>query len=198
MKRLLISSICLLSLSSAAMAQEETPVGRNEISVGYGFLSTSQMINIFSDALASSLTGGNYSKTNSTWSGNFFVAYKFAPSKRISLGLTYAHTKNTADISIHDVPSGTSTTNYHTIAGELQFNYVSKPFFRLYSLAGAGMSSYTEKYKPTVGSTETNSAAHFNFQLTPIGVKVGNRIGFFGELGVGYKGLVCAGLYARL
>lgn len=197
MKHLLICGFSLLSLSAMAQSQEEK-IYRNEVAVGYGFFNTSQMINIFSDALATAITGGDYAKTNSTWTGNFNVSYKFATAKRFSLGLTYAHTKNTADISVHDVPSGISSTNYHTLAGEFQYNYISKPYFRIYSILGAGVTSYTEKYKPNAGSTETNSAAHFNFQITPIGVKVGNRIGFFGELGFGYKGLISAGLYARL
>lgn len=89
-------------------------------------------------------------------------------------------------------------TNYHTIAGELQFNYIAKPYFRLYSGLGLGLTNYTEKYRPTTGNTETNSATHFNFQVTPIGLKVGNAIGFFGEVGFGYKGVICVGLYTRL
>lgn len=196
MKNLILAFGCLLLSSFAAQAQDK--LKHHEVAVGYGFLSTSTMINIFSDVLASAITGGNYSKTDNNWSGNLIASYKFTPSSKLGLGLTYAHTRNTANINIHDVPSGKSTTNYHTIAAEVQYNYITKPYFRLYSVLGAGITSYTEKYEPNAGSTEKNTAGHFNFQLSPVGVKVGNRIGAMAELGFGYKGLFNAGLFVRI
>ncbi len=116
----------------------------------------------------------------------------------MSIGLTYAHTKNSAEINYNNVPSGKSIVNYHTIAGELQYNYISKPFFRLYGIVGLGYTNYTEKYEPTAGTSEKNSAGHFNFQVSPIGFKLGNTVGIYGEVGFGYKGLFNGGLYVRL
>ena len=197
MKKLLMSSMCILSLATMAMAQEEKLL-RNEMAVGYGLLNSNQVINSFSNVLAGSVTNGNYAKTNNKWTGSIFASYKFAVSKNVSLGVTYAHTRNTADISVYNVPSGSSTTNYHTFAGEFQYNYISKPLVRLYSLVGAGITNYTERYKPMNGSAERTSASHFNFQITALGIKLGNRVGVMAEVGYGYKGLVNAGVYARL
>jgi len=196
MKKLILFLISFLSVTIAAQAQDR--LKHHEIAVGYGFLGTSEMIGIFSDVLATAITGGNYSKTDNKWSGNLIASYKFTPTSRLGLGITYAHTRNTAIINIHDVPSGKATTNYHTLAAEVQYNYISRGYFRLYSGVGAGITSYTEKYEPNSGSKEKNTAGHFNFQVSPIGVKLGNRIGGMAELGFGYKGLFSAGLFVRM
>ncbi|RYD98968.1 MAG: hypothetical protein EOP54_05830 [Sphingobacteriales bacterium] len=194
MKKLILALGCLLPATIPVQAQ----LKHHEITVGYGFLGTSEMIGIFSDVLANAITGGNYSKTDNKWSGNLIASYKFTPTNRLGLGVTYVHTRNIADIAVYDVPSGTATTNYHTLAAEVQYNYINKTFFRLYAVAGAGITSYTEKYKPNSGSTEKNTAAHFNFQISPVGVKFGNRIGGMAEVGFGYKGLLNAGLFVRM
>lgn len=196
MKKLILALAGLLPATISLQAQDR--LKHHEISVGYGFLGTSEMIGIFSDVLATAITGGNYSKTDNKWSGNLIAAYKFTPTNRFGLGLTYAHTRNTAAINIHDVPTGKSTTNYHTIAAEAQYNYINRTFFRLYAVVGAGITSFTEKYEPNTGSAEKNTAGHFNFQVSPVGVKFGNRIGGMAEVGFGYKGLFNAGLFVRI
>lgn len=196
MKKLILALAALLTVTISAQAQDR--LKHHEIAAGYGFLGTSEMISIFSDVLATAITGGNYSKTDNKWSGNLIASYKFTPTNRLALGLTYAYTRNTATINVHDVPSGTSTTNYHTLAAEVQYNYISREYFRLYSGVGAGITSYTERYEPNAGSTEKNTAGHFNFQLSAIGIKFGNRIGAMAEAGFGYKGLLSAGLFVRM
>ncbi len=196
MKKLILVLSSLLPLTIAAQAQDR--LKHHELTVGYGFLGTSEMIGIFSDVLATAITGGNYSKTDNKWSGNLIASYKFTPTSRLGLGITYAHTRNTAIINIYDVPSGKATTNYHTLAAEVQYNYISREYFRLYSGVGAGITSYTEKYKPNSGNTEKNTAGHFNFQISAIGIKFGNRIGAMAEVGFGYKGLINAGLFVRM
>lgn len=196
MKKLVLILGALVPATICAQAQDK--LKHHEISAGYGFLGTSELIGTFSDILATTITGGNYSKTDNKWSGNLIVAYKFTPSSRLGLGITYAHTRNTATINIHDVPSGKSTTTYHTLAAEVQYNYISREYFRLYSGVGAGITSYTEKYKPNTGGTEKNTAGHFNFQISAIGIKFGNSIGAMAEVGFGYKGLLSAGLFVRM
>lgn len=196
MKKLILALVCLLAATLSLQAQDR--LKHHEIAVGYGFLGTSEMIGIFSDVLATAITGGNYAKTDNKWSGNLIASYKFTPTSRLGLGLTYAHTRNSADIAVHNVPSGTSTTNYHTLAAEAQYNYINRTFFRLYAVVGAGITSYTERYEPNAGSTEKNTAGHFNFQVSPIGIKFGNRIGGMAEAGFGYKGLFSAGLFVRM
>lgn len=196
MKKLILVLACCLPATIATQAQER--LKHHELTVGYGFLGTSEMIGIFSDVLATAITGGNYSKTDNKWSGNLIASYKFTPTSRLGLGITYAHTRNTAIINIHDVPSGKATTNYHTLAAEVQYNYISREYFRLYSGLGAGITSYTEKYEPNTGGTEKNTAGHFNFQISAIGIKFGNRIGAMAEAGFGYKGLINAGLFVRM
>lgn len=196
MKKLIVVLICLLPATLSAQAQDR--LKHHEISAGYGFLGTSELVGIFSDILATTITGGNYSKTDNKWSGNLIASYKFTPTSRLGLGITYAHTRNTATINVHDVPSGKSTTTYHTLAAEVQYNYISREYFRLYSGVGAGITSYTEKYEPNTGSTEKNTAGHFNFQISAIGIKFGNSIGAMAEVGFGYKGLFSAGLFVRM
>lgn len=196
MKKLIVALSCPLMISLQSTAQEQTR--HHELTVGYGILSTNEIFGVFSDVLATSLTGGNYSKTDSKWIGNLIASYKYTPVNRLEVGLTYAFNRNTATINMNKVPSGKATTNYHTLAAEVQYNYINKPFLRLYSAAGAGYTAYMEHYKPNAGSAENKTSGNFNFQISPIGIKFGDKIGAMAELGFGYKGIINAGLFVRM
>lgn len=196
MKKSIVALACPLIISLQSTAQDQ--LRHHELTAGYGTLSTNEIIGTFSDFLATGITGGNYSKTDNRWLGNLILSYKFTPINKLEVGLTYVYNRNTATINSNNVPSGKATTTYHTLAAEVQYNYINKPFFRLYSAAGAGFTTYMERYNPKVGNTEKNTSGNFNFQISPIGIKFGDHIGAMAELGFGYKGIINAGLFVRI
>ena len=79
----------------------------------------------------------------------------------------------------------------------MDYSYLNKGNFALYERLGAGEALYKQKYTSNEGKKDTNDNVHFNFQITPIGIKYGSRFGVFAEAGFGYKGILSAGLFAR-
>lgn len=190
---MMISGLQVQAQDNAAKTNNK----ENEIYAGYGFLSTSTMIGLFSDMLATGLTGGNYRKENIRWSGNIHAGYKYRPSSgRLGIGFTYAHVNSSGDVFFNNTLAGRVKQSYNTFAAELDYRYVNSSFFKLYSAFGLGITAYKESYKPVSGNTEVNRKSHLNFQVSAIGIKLGNQIGVLGEFGFGYKGLFCIGLFA--
>ncbi len=183
-----LASMLLVSIH----AQEK----RHEIYAGCGVLNTSTFVSAFSDVISSALTAGMYS-SNEKFSPTFHAGYKYLPSKHIAIGLTYAYTHGTADAYLDKELSGHFKNNYHTLAAEFDYRYISTEKFKLYSTAGVGATFFTQKYEPSSGDSDQSNLVNVDFQISPIGIKYGNSFGVFAEVGFGYKGIVCAGLFAR-
>jgi hypothetical protein len=78
-------------------------------------------------------------------------------------------------------------------AVELDYHWVMRPGFQLYSGAGFGVKVRSGTY--TDGSeTVTETKALPAFHLNAIGLRVGKKVGLFAELGIGYKGILAIGV----
>lgn len=78
-----------------------------------------------------------------------------------------------------------------------RFYYKQKPKVALYGSLGAG-ALFANKTERSGSLKETEKFSTFAFQINPIGVRVGNRFGGFGELGFGMKGFVTLGFSMKL
>jgi len=192
MKQLfLLSALCLSA--SSLFAQDR----RHEISLGYGLGTTSDFLDAFSDVLATVASGGEISQDNENYSGAVHLSYKYLVMDRLGVGGTLVYEHASADAWQHSEQTGRIKRNYYTIAAEVDYRYVRRPFFTLYSGLGLGYTSHHEKYQPDAGEESSASTGHFNFQITGIGARFGGRAGGFAEAGFGYKGLFCVGAYTR-
>ncbi|GAA0550176.1 outer membrane beta-barrel protein [Chitinophaga japonensis] len=188
----LLSALCLLA-GNSLFAQDR----RHEISLGYGLGTTSDFLDAFSDVLATAVSGGEISQDNENYSGAVHLSYKYLVMGRLGVGGTLVYEHANADAWQDGVHTGRIKRDYYTIAAEVDYRYVRRPFFTLYSGLGLGYTSHNEKYQPGGGAESSESTGHFNFQVTGIGARFGARVGGFAEAGFGYKGLFCVGAYAR-
>ncbi|GHU99700.1 hypothetical protein FACS1894159_04160 [Bacteroidia bacterium] len=202
----------LISLTIIAMVMSIGPVGaqgpqqpqrfRNEVSAGAGVLSNSDILNFATNVVISTITLTAYTSRNMHWTGTFHASYKNMISKHSAIGGTLAYCGNTADAYAGNTMKGRFHNNYYTMAAEYDLRYINKPIFNLYSTIGLGATIYHLSYKPLSGSDNDASATsgtmgYFDFQLSLLGFRVGNRFGAFGELGVGYKGILNGGIFMR-
>lgn len=86
-------------------------------------------------------------------------------------------------------------TNYIGVL-EVDYNWVMKKGFQLYSGAGFGVRVRKGTYNDQ-DSTETVSKALPTFHVNLLGFRIGRKVGIFGEGGFAYKGMFCAGLNAQ-
>lgn len=194
MKKSTLLFIVAMMLFTTALAQES----KHEVRVGYGLVSSNMVIDAFSDFLATGLTAGYYTSKNKSFTGAFNLGYKYAISDVAHLGGTFAYEKGSSDAYYNwGVKGGKFRNEYFTIAPELDVEYFKTDLLSVYALAGVGGTFTTRNYTSNEGEKEDESTLYFNFQVTPVGVKVGKSVGVFGEFGFGYKGLLNLGLFAK-
>lgn len=192
MKKTFLLLVFVVIFAGKNSAQEQ----QHEVYAGYGLLSSNELVDAFSSILATTLTGGSYKTNNSQSIGNILIGYKYLPNRRIAVGASYAYNSRSADVMSGDVKNGDLKRKYQTLAGEFEFRYIAKGHFKLYSSLGAGVTLYDETYTSNTREVEENDNIFFNFQVSALGFKFGDRIGGFAEVGLGYKGILSAGLFA--
>ena len=136
--------------------------------------------------------------SNSGCTGPKFVNFRYYVTHRFSLGLTagnqYIAYQMWNDGEKITTPSFSYSGQLTTIAGEMRYNYSNSKYFCAYGLLGFG-ETFFNLQKETNGAVVPQSGG--TFQFTPIGLRIGNRFGVFGELGLGYKGLASGGIYFK-
>lgn len=80
-----------------------------------------------------------------------------------------------------------------TVAPEADFRYFQTEKFTLYSSAAIGLTFFTEEVNK---STEKRNYA--DAHLSIIGLRYGQTLGAFAELGFGFKGLINFGINLKL
>ena len=191
MKKVNITFFFLLIIVNLG-AQEN----KHEVTLGGGAWSSTELLARFADFWGHALTFGGY-EANRTHYGTYHFGYKYNISERIGVGSTFAFEKAHSDHLFFKKKQGKYNNTFFTIAPEGDFKYLQKGKITLYLLFGAGITIRNERYSPNNGEKETRKITLFNLQATPVGIKYGNKFGVFGELGVGYKGIVCIGLFGR-
>lgn len=194
MKKIVLSILILTTVCLGLSAQD---LKRHEINLGVGILSSNQFIDALTQVIVSSIPY-NVKLENSTSYGAIHVAYRYSIIRRLSLGGIFVYDYNNADAVQMDIKRGKFNNHYITLAAEVDFKYIDREKFKLYSLVGVGATLLHQVYHDNfISNTEKNSNVFFNFQITPIGIKFGNTFGGLAELGFGYKGIITAGFVYR-
>ena len=209
MKRFVVSCICLLMFGlSSAVAQEspktpkipkpeflqqkETP---NAISANVGLYSTDQLLTaIISIPLAFQEVDGAKPISTCIPVG---VRYMRTLTPTISVGAAMHYTGNYYEYRDDNNLDGHYSINYFSLSAECRFTYLRKNLVKLYGSVGVGL-SYINLLNRKEGQSELDEhAATVAFNISPFGIRVGRQVGGYIELGVGYRGLVAAGVDIR-
>jgi hypothetical protein len=186
-------TLLLLTAPAPCRAQCPSDKGQIEIAVSHGLITGNEI----SDKLASTNTG----KKQTFSSGADFITLRYFFYNRLAVGFTGGITSERGHYSdIYD-PSfitSTYTRSITTFAPEFYYIYFFRKYIEVYMLFGIGPSfSTTNTTLPSTaygfGTTSTASSDAIRIQCTPIGIRVGGRIGAFLEVGMGYKGIINAG-----
>ncbi|NDV47373.1 hypothetical protein D0T49_09980 [Paludibacter sp. 221] len=196
MKKILLFSALFLipSLLISTNAQYK----KNEIELGVGIFNFNEIINITSDVIISSVPTGTTMENSSSY-GSVHAAYKYRIRERIGVGGLFAFDYSTAEAMRYDIKIGDFKKRHYTLAAEADFIYLNFDRFKMYALAGVGATLYGLTYTSAInGEKDNNTTPYFTFQVTPIGIRYGERFGGFLEVGFGYRGILNAGIFVRL
>ena len=201
MKRVLI--IVLLSFVFTSARSQE--FNKHEVMVGAGYFSTDAVFvkwALLFDQLGQVFMQ-YYDIPSLTRFGDYHVSYKYKPIERVMIGGTFVYTGTKSEVfhktgnglNLPSMKIGDLRYNFYTIAAEMNAIYVNTPIFKLYGNFGLGFTFGVISYTTVADERRIKRWNHLNYQVAPIGFRVGNDIGGFLELGFGYKGIFSGGMF---
>ncbi len=174
--------------------------GKSEITVGYGLFSTANAVIRSADIHSTGLSTGMTS-VNRRHSGAFHIDYRYYDYKThylpVAVGGTFLYEQAQSDAFAGNAETGRFDDRFYTLLGKMNLIYFDKGKLLLYGAMAAGVTYCTRRFTANDGNSDDAGVVHLNFQLTPIGIKYGDRIGIFAEAGLGSEGMICAGVFAR-
>jgi hypothetical protein len=190
--------ISLVAFVSALETTAQEDGRRHEISAGAGILSTSNLAFTLGDAIVSAFdVAGAIKIEEQVAFPVYHISYKYLPGKRLGIGITLAAGSEKAIGRLDGQDNGRLKRFYANIAIEPVCYYLNRENFKLYGLVGAGLLYFHQEYTPNNGGKKDQALYSADFQITPIGIKVGNTLGAYLEAGIGYKGIISCGLFYR-
>lgn len=203
LRKIVTSFVAVLIVIAPSGSSFASGSGGAEYGFGYGSTTSNELIDSFSDALSYPLTFGSASVSNENYSGAVYLEYRRAVADKLTAGMDLVYERNTKSINFQGESSGTERGDAYTIALVGHYNYVANDSVRLFSGLGIGYTLRETEFTPSDRSDVdlTNFGdddGYFNFQLTGLGVRAGEVVGFSAELGFGYKGILSVGVSFRI
>lgn len=195
----LLSLIITIFTALPAVAQDIQPNKR--ISAGAGILTAPDLFEITSSFITIVISGGTVYSGNVSSTGAAFLNYDHQLNSSVSVGMGFTYSRLTRDlmfrIADEEIKAGTGSSDYYSFMGRFSHTWLRSEWVRLYYTGAFGFSIIHDKaeieakYKPVDNS---DNSFHVAFQLTPFGIEVGKTFSVFAEGGLGYNGLIAAGL----
>lgn len=209
MKKLFIPFLLLLMVCSPLFAQTTS-----DFYVSYGILSVPDFAELgkgigasigsaigsgIVDALFGPGSGDPLESTDISGYGPITIGYNFYPGKHIRLGILAAYNHYDVVYTSESGKTATDKDNWITAMARLDLNWIHTSGFMMYSGVAAGASYYhSEGTSSETPDISTDSDWFFAFQVNLLGFRIGSTVGFFMEFGVGFNGLIDAGLSIKL
>lgn len=187
--------------STSALAQDFDPNNepKNEISLGYGAISSSNSLDAFVDVV-SAIFGARYK--NGSFIGPLSAEYFYHVSPLVGVGGIGVYSRHEQDVVQNEQVTGKRNSDYFTIMPAVKFNWLRKRQWSMYSKLGLGYTHghYTTTGKDSSGNDTRSTSDNdlFNFQASLVGIEAGNRnVRGFAELGFGEQGVIHGGVRFR-
>ncbi len=198
MRRFKIITLVILVFTGVQLTGQEK--GTEELKIGYGLATSTQLVYDISDIFATVFTDGYATYTDESSYGALNIDYDYSVSNVISIGMSVTYEQIRNNVNSNNKLIGKNIVGFYTFAAEVSFHYVRKQNFQMYSGVGLAYTYGTLKFNssdPDIDSSD-DKVSLGNFNLTGVGVRFGNKFGGFAEFGFGYKGIASAGFSIML
>lgn len=191
----MFAAILFCCTSMNAQAQDY----KHEISLSYGWLSTSDWLNIYEELIKAPFSGSQQQR-NESYYGPIAGEYFYRLNNTIAVGGIAAFGHFSYDLYEKkdgvEQSRGEVANNYFTVLPAVKFNWLNKKNFGLYSKLAVGATFRSEK-DDDINYSE--SSVHINWQASLLGIEAGaNHMFGFAELGFGEQGTLIAGIRFKL
>ena len=186
--------VVALMATISVNAQNGYDETKHEVAVSWGALSNSQWIDVFED-MATIIVGASYK--NEHFLGPIGAEYFYHAKNWLGVGGIFVYGRNSQDLYLVGTKDGKINHSYLTVMPAVNFDWLRKKNFGLYSKLGVGATLRTESFdsdNPQVPK-ESDSEIHVNWQVSALGLEVGSPTfrGFL-EVGTGEQGTAIIGL----
>ena len=147
--------------------------------------------------------GLNDAEDHMHWFGPVHISYNYYLILNWDIGIAAVYEYQKHDITVI-IPDAFGKHHIYqqtllTFLLHTHYHWLQKGIFDLYSGGEAGLSMNRKKdirNDFTITKSEA-SQTNFAYQVTPLGLRIGRKLGGYLELGYGYKGLISAGISYR-
>ncbi len=180
MKTQIKKSLLPILFFSAFFAAHSQEAKTNELTLGYGAVTTSSIIDGYTNFLLLPVAlGGSYRVDNYTYSVGSYLSYSHALKNSFSIGADLVYERISKDVFTRNTKNGRQIDNNFTIAAHAKYSYIANPKFRMYSGLGAGYTTTQAKFTPAKGSlykADKENSGFFNFHVTALGFRFGKKL----------------------
>ena len=198
-KQFVLILVVVLLIPFTANAQNKSEF--NELSVSYGIIPASQLLDNFTITATDLYTGGHYQSNNSKCWGALSIGYSYKLAKNIRLGLTYSFSQINEDIVLGSSSAlGAKNDTYNVLMPNVKFYWLKKNIITLYSRVGAGVvfAKSEQEFDNNQQASKTENKTIFAWQASPLWIEIGrSKIVALAEAGIGYMGSVQIGALFR-
>ncbi|MGZ5439474.1 MAG: hypothetical protein ACXWFJ_06455 [Candidatus Aminicenantales bacterium] len=188
LRPVIVLVLATLILSTAGFGQTR----RHDLSLSYGVLSIDQLSDILTDVLTIVVALGTFSKNDVKYTGVPFLTYHYSANSRFGFGGAIGGYNSHGILQVTGDNVGTFKEKNLIAAVELDYHWIMREGFQVYSGAGFGVRYRQGTYETT--ETDTFNKVLPTFHINALGVRFGGKVGFFLEFGAGYKGVLSAGI----
>ncbi len=193
-KMMMMVAVALMTAMSVSAQSEDL---KNEISLSYGFGSTSQMGSGIGEGIASIFSDTEYD--DGSILGPISIEYfRHFNNPKLAIGAFVSYSKWDSDIQKkggNHEKVGERKRNYFAVMPAIKYYWVNKNSFGLYSKGAVGVAVLNSTVKDLATNTSKDeSSTHFMYQLSLIGAEFGKQFRGFVEAGVGEQGFIQAGV----
>jgi hypothetical protein len=200
MKTQILKPLLILLLESTFFNGFSQEKNTQELTLGYGSVTTNEIQNFLSEFSLILVTVGTLTSDNQKYSGASYINYSYAIEDNFMIGLEAAYERITKNNFVGKTKIAEQTDNALSIGASARYSYISNPKFRMYSGLAAGYITVQAKSEPVKGSgykAEKGNTGQFGYHLTGFGFRYGKKAAVVAELGFGYKGILNVGFNYR-
>lgn len=194
--------ILILVISIACMTNVHAQVeNSNSIGLSAGVITAPDFLN-YAEPAFNTLQNNFITEGSTTSIPAFMFEYNRALGEHFDMGFSIVYQQFKVkyfDSFTGVIPAGSTTNHFLSIMPQFRFHYIPvDSWLGLYSGAAVGLHyQVNDAREINFFEVESSGTVGFSWQLTALGVEVGNKFGAHAELGFGFKGIISAGLHAR-
>lgn len=197
---MLIMAFVLLTTNAVAQQAFTAPKGF-DVRLGYGVIPVQNIEESFSSELAPALTDAGWIDLKKRGSGVFSASVQYQTKGRLGLGFDVLYSNTSSEFAYSNTSKNKVTSKWLAVMAKGSYMYfrdaVNVPNVALYGAVAIG-ATFRDATGTVNNVSRSQNMSYFAYQITPLGVRTGQKVGFWAEIGYGFKGLLNAGISVQL